>query len=164
MANRIPASVTIGGPIPRAALPEICEAVEAQGLGYEWGEYNARPTPDYVAGLQGSTLFLCDDESSGGLYDEVLPVLERHEVEFDFQSDARYEFDGVLRRARRVDGEYRTYEDLATQDGSPVLLVEHVRNVLEQMATFEDPAGAVAYGRDTLSVDVPDLPPIEVTD
>lgn len=94
MADYFPGEIRIGGPIPRAVLPELIRAILAAGPSL--GDYGrARATQESLeeALRDGRIVELCDEQACGGQFADLEAFLVERGIHFDRHSDARHEFD-----------------------------------------------------------------------
>ena len=94
MADYFPGEIHIGGPIPRAILPDLIEAIAAQGLSLDgYGEAEATRESLEDAFQEGKIVDLCDVQACYGRFADLEAFLVDRGVHFDRHSDSRYEYD-----------------------------------------------------------------------
>jgi hypothetical protein len=99
MGNRVSASFTIGGVIPRALIPELVELIELEGLGVDWDG----PTPTAEDFVTGPPLFLAAYEVNGGAFEDLatfcvankIPYSNAYDGYCSEWSEGRSWFDGA---------------------------------------------------------------------
>lgn len=72
MANRVDATITIGGPVPADRLEDLLQLIGAERLGPDWEERFSGPQEllDYLeAGAEGATFYA--REVAGGEFDDL---------------------------------------------------------------------------------------------
>ena len=131
MADRFPASITIGGRIPRRLLYELAGVIATQGVCADWGDRyleKAEITRDIrKAAEKGETVRFVNDQAAYGEFHDLEPWLTDHGIDFDRHNDARYEYDAenVYGRGRR-----RPVVINANQDGDDMVNIEEICGVL----------------------------------
>lgn len=102
MADRIAAEISIGGPIPRSLVPELCDVIQAEGVGLEWGDraFHPKTQADLERALCDGYLVLRDDEASNGQFDDLEDWCQEHGLAYDRQTEPKYEYDGELAQFR----------------------------------------------------------------
>ena len=131
MADRFPASITIGGRIPRRLLYELAGVIATQGACADWGDRyleKAEITRDIRKAFEkGDTVRFVNDQAAYGEFHDLEPWLTRHGIDFDRHNDARYEYDAenVYGRGRR-----RPVVAGSNQDGEDVIGAEEIRRIL----------------------------------
>jgi hypothetical protein len=94
MSDYFPAEIHIGGPVPRAALDGLIEAMMAQGGSLsDYG--GAEPTRDAIltAIQEGATVGLYDAEACFGQFPDLEAFLVEHGIHFNGHNDAYGECD-----------------------------------------------------------------------
>jgi hypothetical protein len=138
------AVIWIGGKIPISLVPALCAAIGDQGVSVEWNDTQFRPSTaeDLGQALRENDhgaclLWLCDDQASAGVFEELEAFLREHEIAYTRQSMGRYEFD-----PETVD--FRPGHLLAPQTtngaGDPVVLASELTPVAELLAAAFDPS------------------------
>jgi hypothetical protein len=105
MADRVSASITIGGILPSALLPDFVALIEQQGLSTEWdGEaFSAGDLPDNAA------LDLMAHEVAWGRFEELEAFCVRNALPFSRWSGAYPGQWGAERLVFSGDGEPQSY-------------------------------------------------------
>ena len=94
MSDRFYASIKIGGPIPKEALPEFIEAVRNEGLLDENYELVEPQKPkDLINHLFGGVLSFHDDQAVYGMFDELETFLQEKNVPYNRFSVSYCEFE-----------------------------------------------------------------------
>lgn len=78
MANRVPASILIGGQVKPDLLSELVEKIRFEGLAVEWGG----ETFDARHRIVGEPLALFDEECAWGQFDELEAFCVEHKLPF----------------------------------------------------------------------------------
>jgi len=95
MSEHIPAEIHIGGPVPRAVLPELFRVICEEGVSME--DYDG-PQPSEAdlkkAFREDVVMSLYDAQACFGQFEALEAFLAEHHIHFDRHSDAHYEFDG----------------------------------------------------------------------
>jgi hypothetical protein len=149
------AQIWIGGKVPMPLVPALCAAIGDQGLSVEWNDTQFRPSTaeDLGQALRENEhgvrlLWLCDDQASGGVFEEFEAFLREHEIAYTRESMGRYEFD-----PETVD--FRPGHPLAPQAtngaGEPMVLATELAPVAELLAAAVNPAESSSTV-DTLSL------------
>jgi hypothetical protein len=157
-----PGEITIGGAVPAALVVGLCQAVNAQGVGLEWGVEGliVADAAALRAAVDGhGHLWLCDSSATGGMFEELEEFLQAHDLPYDRRSDAfGGEYDGEL-ICFRPGGEPREF--VTDSDGCIVVPRATVQSALAQLAV-EDGAGARALLEAAIGQDLPALPAFTV--
>lgn len=94
MSDYFPAEIHIGGPVPRAALDGLIEAIVAQGgslLDYGGAETTRDALVDAIK--EGAIVNLYDDQACCGQFADLEAFLVEHGIHFNGHNDAHYECD-----------------------------------------------------------------------
>ena len=94
MSDRFPAEIHIGGPMPKAALDGLIQAMMTEGGSLvDYG--GAEPTRDALldAIREGAIVNFYDDQASGGQFTGLEAFLVKHGIHFNGHNDAHYECD-----------------------------------------------------------------------
>jgi hypothetical protein len=78
MGNRVSASFTIGGTIPRSLIPQLIELATEEGLGVDWDG----PTPTADDFVTGPALFLAAYEVNGGSFEDIEEFCRANKIPF----------------------------------------------------------------------------------
>jgi hypothetical protein len=99
MSDRIATHIRIGGPIlHRLAIP-LAETISNKNLSLDWGSKVFSPTNEHdliTAVNLDDHLFLCNDQTPYGYFENLEAFLHRHHIAFDRHSEAKYEYDAEL--------------------------------------------------------------------
>jgi hypothetical protein len=84
-------SITIGGKLPRSKIVELCDAVDAEGAGFDWGEHDANAAA--VAALVEADDFdgelsIYSNEALGGSFEDLEVVCRDLGLAYCRHSDA----------------------------------------------------------------------------
>src|SRR5207244_3871454 len=113
-----PGQIQIGGSVSRALAEGLAKAITDARVSLEWGgtDFSPEAADGLLVGVDADTklLQLYDDQAKYGWFEELEAWLAEHNICFDRQSDARYEFDGQAVSFRPGLG---TITSTATQDG-----------------------------------------------
>jgi len=93
MSEYFPAEIHIGGPISRAALPDLFRAICAEGVSLK--DYDGpQATEESLeeAFREGQVVRLCDAQACYGQFDALEAFLVEQRIHFDRHSDAFCEF------------------------------------------------------------------------
>lgn len=132
MGDRVSASITIGGRLPKSLIPALLEAIEAEGLGLDYGE----PGPTAEDIVSGEQLFLADDEVNYGMFETLEAFCLEHDLPFRSCADGYSgSFDPEVRILRPGAGEVKHYD--ATEDGNPVLTLADLQRLGSYEAAVE---------------------------
>jgi hypothetical protein len=129
MSDYFPAEIHIGGPVPRAALDGLIEAIEAQGGSLsDYG--GAEPTRDVLVDAikEGAIVNLYDDQACCGQFADLEAFLVEHGIHFNGHNDAHYECDAENLFYRGGPGPIRTP---ATQGGGCLVACRDILVVLD---------------------------------
>jgi hypothetical protein len=137
MSDLIPATIEIGGDIPRRLVEGLCEAIGVdrpclRGL-LTWPQGEA----DLLKGVGDSgTLVLQDDEARLGEFDAIERFCVENQVAFDRHSEARYDYNAENVSFRP--GMKEPQVNMATADGDDFVLVSDLRPLVEQAWESEE--------------------------
>ena len=129
MSDYFPAEIHIGGPVPRAALDGLIEAIMAQrGSLTDYG--GAEPTRDAIldAIREGPTVNFYDDQAICGQFADLEAFLVKHGIHFNGHNDAHYECDAENVFCRGGPGPLRMP---ATQSGQSLIGCRDILAVLD---------------------------------
>ena len=145
MADRFPASITIGGRIPRRLLYELAGVIATQGVCADWGDRyleKAEIARDIrKAAEKGETVRFVNDQAVCGEFDDLESWLTDHGIDFDRHNDARYEYDSQNVYGR---GCKSTVVFNSNQNGATLVYVEDIRGVLDDRAKPEQKLARIA--------------------
>lgn len=149
MADRVDATITIGGPVPADRLEDLLDAIEAERLRRDWEE-PFQDRGDLLAHLQdgaeGVTFY--GREVAGGEFDELQTFCQKVGLTYVLTYDGYGGEWGPARRIRRpgdvgdgltcslsADGGYACLTD----DDIRFLGLADVEAILEHLRLFNDP-------------------------
>ena len=128
MADRYPAEIHIGGPIPRTVLDELVEQIVVTGASLDgYGENTVTDASISNILREGQIIDLFDDQAQYGRFEELEDFLVRRGIHFDLHSDAHCEYDGENVYYR---GGQRVLSLPATQNGNILIHHEDVMKIL----------------------------------
>ncbi|MDI6824662.1 MAG: hypothetical protein QME87_09955 [Bacillota bacterium] len=144
MAERIPATLRVGGSITREQYEEIKRLIEQEG-------------DPFLSMVEPDSLVCEADDAPWGRFEELEEYLVQHGIPFDRHTEAKYEYDAVLRvfRPGALDEEVP-----ANQDGNIVVLAEDIRQAIAATKTRK---ALVHRLEEIIRASVP-LPPLVVRD
>jgi hypothetical protein len=99
MSEHIAAEIWIGGKVPLALVPNLCEAIRREGVALDWGDAVFQPRSaedlldarkDYDQGI--TLLWLCDDRASWGQFEALESFLQRNGISFRRRSEGTSEY------------------------------------------------------------------------
>jgi hypothetical protein len=95
MGDYFPGEIHIGGKVPKALVPALCERISAEGVELEYGggAFEPKTAEDLLKAADGGTLDLYDAEARYGQFEDIEEFLAKSGIAFDRHSDARYEYD-----------------------------------------------------------------------
>jgi hypothetical protein len=148
MADRSPAIVWIGGAIPKALVPSLCQVLTAQGVCHDWDEpVELASQADLESALnEEGRLQFTDPEARYGAFQELEAFLEGHGISYDRHASAMYEYDAELVRYRGGLSEGGKLVQPALECGEPVVPVAEVEKARQLLLTG-DVAAAVGPPR-----------------
>lgn len=132
MADYFPAEIHIGGPIPRAALDDLIEAILAEGVSlHDYG--GPGPTREELdeALREGAAVDLYDDQACYGQFEDLEAFLVNHGIHFDRHGDAHCEFNAENVHYR---GSREPLIMLADQSGNSLVRCQEVLEILDGLA------------------------------
>jgi hypothetical protein len=149
MADRVDATITIGGPVPADRLDDLLDAIESERLGRDWEE----PFPsrdnlvDYLsAGAEGCAFY--GREVAGGEFDELEAFCVEVGLTYVLTYDGYGCEWGPARRIRRPgDAGDGVTCSLNADGGTPCVTADDIRflgladvdAILEHLRLFADP-------------------------
>lgn len=143
MANRVPASILIGGQVTPDVFRALTQKIQFEGLAIEWGGENFEARHRVV----GEPLALFDEECAWGQFDELEAFCVEHRLPF-------------LRWAGGYPGEWSPERLVFRGDGKPdSYMVDESDNVVidrRMIVEFGSVAAALGYF-DAAEYDVPPL-------
>jgi hypothetical protein len=91
MGEYCPGQITIGGKLPKSKIPELAEAIDAEGVGFDWNEKDANAEaivallarPDFDGKLD-----LYDARASYGTFEDLETSLRELGLAYNRHSDA----------------------------------------------------------------------------
>ncbi|MEW6048083.1 MAG: hypothetical protein AB1609_16685 [Bacillota bacterium] len=122
MAERIPATLWVGGSITREQYEEIKRLIEQEG-------------EPFLSTVEPDSLVCGADNALCGEFRDLEEYLVRHGIPFNRHTEAKYEYDATLRVFRP--GMFDEYAP-ANQDGNVVVLAEDVRQAIATTTARED--------------------------
>jgi hypothetical protein len=159
MSDRFPASLSIGGPVPRKIIPLLCQAIADQGVGLDWEEgFEPKTEADLLDAADGGVLTVTDAEANYGEMPELEGFCRAHDIAFDRRSDARYEYDGECVLFRPGTAGESDHWFHASQDGNPLVPAEEVQKIKEALKARQFKRALRLAEK--LVPDVPELPPL----
>ncbi|MEW6048300.1 MAG: hypothetical protein AB1609_17795 [Bacillota bacterium] len=144
MAERIPATLWVGGSITREQYEEIKRLIEQEG-----DPFCSEVSPDSLVCRTGGALW--------GEFEDLEQYLVQHGIPFNRHTEAKYEYDATLRvfRPGVLDEEVP-----ANQDGNIVVLAEDIRQAIAATTARED----LVHRLEELTRACVPLPPLVVKD
>src|SRR5436853_6904389 len=106
MSDYIAAEIKIGGRIPTALVPALCEAIAEQRLSLEWGDcvfqpHSAIDLLEAATNVDGVRMLrLYDDDAAWGEFPELEAFLEKHEIPFDRFHEGKFDTNPRLQQFR----------------------------------------------------------------
>jgi hypothetical protein len=138
MSEPIPAWISIGGTLPLNLVPQLCEAIAANGLSPEWGD--ARFRPDSVEVLLDAcrhgrgvcVLCLYDDQANWGRMPNLEDFLAKvGKLTFELRSEGKSSFDPDLVMRRPGQRPVRIRTDV---NGNPVVIAQLLAPIVKTLA------------------------------
>lgn len=130
MSERIAASISIGGKVPRSLVPELCAALRNENLSINWGDEPLQPftEEDLLRYVRGTWLSGEDLEANWGEFPDLENFLRDHGIGFSRETQA-----GVYNAEVE---EYRPgwpkAETFCTDvDHKQTVLVQDIRDILD---------------------------------
>lgn len=154
MPDRIGAKILIGGELPKALVEGLCEAISFDQPSLEWGGSDFEPQNATKDGL----LCLYDDEAAWGEFDAIERFCIEHEIEFDRDSEGKYEYDPESQRFRK--GMKEPYAELSDHSGETCVSKADVRKVRELLN--KDKTKAIIMLDNIIGPDIPGLTPFRI--
>lgn len=100
MSDRMPAEISIGGPVLRGLVQPLIRAIKYEGVRLTRDEepFEAASAQDLLELVQRGTGILClmDHEVAWGRFDDLEDFLVKHGIAFDRWNEARYDYDSQL--------------------------------------------------------------------
>ena len=156
MASSLAASITIGGTLPASRLQEFYDVVDAEGVGYSWGEYNIGSFEEFAEEVRaGGEFTVMDTEARHGMFPGIEEFCQKNNLTFVRNADGNYEYDAEV--VWWAPGMTTTAYSLGTQDGDPVIEVSKLRVAMEMPTSEEKLATIAALIEKTTPVTVPPL-------
>ena len=127
MADRVSASIMLGGTIAQADFAELADLIEQENLSIDWDEEPFQPD-DFVS---GTSLHLCAHEVAWEKFEEIEGWCEARSISFNRRSDA---YGGEWNAERVVftgSGKPRSF--MANADGHIVI----DRDIVDQLGLIE---------------------------
>ncbi len=178
MADTISAHICLGGRIPRALVPDLCQIIRNLGVGLDWDQGLFQPLAEadlQTACTESGTaipLRLCDHDASWGEFAELQEFLVKQQLPFDRYHDSKYEFSSELLCFRPDMGSFRFLTDA---DERIVVPAEHLAPAVELLNRAQrhlhrgEVPVAQALVRECLTIlkeqlpaSLPDVPPLEI--
>jgi len=95
MSDRFPAEISIGGQIPEALVEDLVDAIFSEGVSWDWGDAYVKKDEVRAALQEGKIVTFVNDEASYGEFTDLENFCADNFVDFDRQSTAKYEYDGI---------------------------------------------------------------------
>jgi len=158
MADRFAGQINIGGKIPAELKDNLAELIFAEvtylgtGCSEEIGAVEAVYKQFDSAASMNLPVRFSDDQARYGEFPDLEAFLRKHNIHFDRQSDARYEYDGET-VIFRGDKEW-TFN--STQNGELLVSYDKIREALEIVS-----AGDLAKCLNAIQEIAPDYPVLE---
>jgi hypothetical protein len=159
MADRMPAKLTIGGPIPRSLVKDLCEKIRGESVSLDWDEELFEPASeaDLQEALEDGRLVLCDSEAIWGRFNDLERFLDRSHIAYDRHNSAKYDNEAELIRHRPGLGIF------VDQSNDSEDILHSDKDVQQVRALLKDGNLAKAMAKlDAMCPDVPELPPFTV--
>ena len=149
MADRVDATITIGGPVPADRLDQLLDVIESERLGRDWEErFSSRDELlDYLrVGAEGATFY--GREVAGGEFDELEAFCVEVGLSYVLTYDGYGCEWGPARRIRRPgDAGDGVTCSLNADGGTPCVTADDIRflgladvdAILEHLRLFADP-------------------------
>jgi len=135
MADRMSAEITIGGPVPRELVEQLCGEIQAAGvrLDYDGPYYEPHTAEDLLAACgEDGLLFMADHEVAYGEFTQLEDSLKQNNIGFTRRSEGKYEYDPLVYEFRPG---RNSVEILTNNDFEPVI---HARPVAEAEALLTE--------------------------
>jgi hypothetical protein len=128
MADRVTVEIIFGGRIPRAAIPKIIAAAEAEGLLFDFSD-------DLTEIVDGPPIHLGAHEVNYGLIDEFRMILEAHNTPY------WHWFDGYTGSWGEglIISDGQSVVEYAAWNGEPAILVKDIHKTETRLADFVVP-------------------------
>lgn len=156
MADRISASICIGGRLPRRKPGRFLAAIEQANVSLEWGDacYRPKTAEELLSSLEDGRVWVCDDEVAYGEFPDLEEACRRLKLPYTRYSEGKYEYDPEVAdwrpRMRKV------LSRMGTNNGfSTYLPTEDVEEALKYLE-----AGRIA--RAQICPQIPPVPPFEI--
>lgn len=162
MSDYMPGKMLIGGEIPKALVNALCDAICNANVYTDFGEYGFNPEgeQDLMANLDESgRIRICDDQAKYGEFMELEAFCVKNGIDFDRQSDGKYEYNPVLVQFRR--GMTEPEEKLTNNDGDVVVEAKMAITVREHLKAGRNSV-ALHLLDELLGVEVPALKPAQI--
>jgi hypothetical protein len=178
MSDTMTVHITLGGRVPRLLVPELCAVIRSQSVALDWDQEWFQPEAEQdllnaCASADGPTpLFLCDHCAPWGEFRELQEFLVQHQLPFDRQHDAKFEFSSELLCFRPEMG---SFHFLTNSDERIVVLAENLLPAVELLkqvqrhllrGATQDAEALVRHCLATLKEhlprDLPAVPPLEI--
>jgi len=122
MSDRLATYIRIGGPIPIRLAVSLAETINDENLSLDWGSKVFSPTNEHdlitAVALDGR-LFLCNDQTPYGHFENLEAFLHRRHIAFDRHSEAKYEYSAEIVSYRP--GMQKPFTWIATQNGEALV-------------------------------------------
>lgn len=165
MSERMPAEIQIGGAVPASVVPALIEHISAENAFVSWEEvlFEATTGEELLALAlcegQTSTLRLVDHEAAWGEFSDLEEFLVKHQIAFDRQCGAKYEYDAQLVQFRP--GMEGPYVWLANQNGQPHVALTDLVAVREALKSGRAEEALQAL-QEALGPEIPPLEPLRI--
>lgn len=160
MADRFPANIIIGGPVPRSCLDELFTLLNDLEEEYNSFCFELATEEDLLKALNDDGLFKgFRAEASYGCFYDLEAFLQEHKISYDRYSDPYYEYAGQQVKHRPDLKEPHICE--ADSEGEPYLSLSVLKPLLDK-ETGE--AADLERLRYLLGLHIPALSPVTITD
>lgn len=178
MSDQFPGTISIGGFIPRALIPELLEVIQGEGVAYDYGESPPQTEEDLEEIARDPNnhgyLVLKNSEARYGYFRVLEEFLISHHIPFHRHSDGYGEHDAEIEEYRPERGGPYYFHSRQTDGSTPLVDSESILKLIAPLKAFmENPGQAGAMLplqvadlikglEECCGVDIPPLPPFQI--
>jgi hypothetical protein len=178
MSDNFPGTISIGGFIPRALIPELLEVIQGEGLAYDYDESPPKTEENLLEIARDPNnhgyLVLKNSEARYGYFEDLEEFLISHHIPFHRHSDGYGEWDAEIVEYRPEFEATRLFSAYQMDESKPLVPSETIQRLIAPLKAFmENPGQAGAMLplqvadlikglEECCGVDIPPLPPFRI--
>lgn len=178
MSDQFPGTISIGGFIPRALIPELLEVIQGEGLAYDYDESPPKTEENLLEIARDPNnhgyLVLKNTDAYYGHFGDLEGFLISHQIPFHRHSDGYGEYDAEIEEYRPERGGPDYFHSRQTDGSTPLVDSESILKLIAPLKAFmENPGQAGAMLplqvadlikglEECCGVDIPPLPPFRI--